>query len=67
MKKIIVIIISLLPMMASAQGHHDTIRLRQVVVTATQHTTTRSEAPTAVGVVDGRQMEAVSAVNLGQI
>lgn len=66
MKKIIVIIISLLPLMAAAQSHHDTIRLRQVVVTATQHATTRSEAPTAVGVVDGRQMEAVSAVNLGQ-
>lgn len=66
MKKIIVITISLLPLMALAQSHHDTIRLRQVVVTATQHATTRSEAPTAVGVVDGKQMEAVSAVNLGQ-
>ena len=66
MKKIILIIITLLPMMAVAQSHHDTIRLRQVVVTATQHATTRSEAPTAVGVIDGGQMEAVSAVNLGQ-
>lgn len=52
--------------MAVAQSHHDTVRLRQVVVTATQHATTRSEAPTAVGVVDSKQMEAVSAVNLGQ-
>lgn len=67
MKKIIIIIISLLPLVASAQiQHRDTIRLRQVVVTATQHTTTRSEAPSAVGVIDGGQMEAVSAVNLGQ-
>ena len=66
MKKIIITIISLLPLMAAAQSHHDTIRLRQVVVTATQHATTRSEAPTAVGVVDAKQMEAVSAINLGQ-
>lgn len=66
MKKIILSIITLLPLMATAQSHHDTIRLRQVVVTATQHATTRSEAPTAVGVIDGGQMEAVSAVNLGQ-
>ena len=66
MRKIIVLIISFLPLMATAQSHGDTIRLRQVVVTATQHTTTRSEAPNAVGVIDGGQMEAVSAVNLGQ-
>ena len=66
MKKIIIAIISLMPLVATAQSHHDTIRLRQVVVTATQHATTRSEAPTAVGVVDGSQMEAVSAVDLGQ-
>ena len=66
MKTIILSIITLLPLMATAQSHHDTIRLRQVVVTATQHATTRSEAPTAVGVIDGGQMEAVSAVNLGQ-
>ena len=52
--------------MAVAQSHHDTVRLRQVVVTATQHATSRSEAPTAVGVVDDKQMEAVNAVNLGQ-
>jgi len=50
----------------AAQNHGDTIRLRQVVVTATQHATTRSEAPTTVGVIDGGQMEAISAVNLGQ-
>ena len=47
--------------MAAAQSHHDTVRLRQVVVTATQHATSRSEAPTAVGVVDDKQMEAVNA------
>ena len=66
MKKIIITIIFLLPLMVMAQSHGDTIRLRQVVVTATQHATARSEAPTAVGVIDGSQMEAVSAVNLGQ-
>lgn len=52
--------------MAVAQSHRDTVRLRQVVVTATQHAVTRSEAPSTVGVIDGSQMEAVSAVNLGQ-
>ncbi len=66
MKKIIISIISLLPIVVAAQNHGDTIRLRQVVVTATQHATTRSEAPTTVGVIDGGQMEAISAVNLGQ-
>ena len=65
-KTIIAIISSLLPLIAMAQSHNDTIRLRQVVVTATQHATTRSEAPTAVGIVDGSQMEAANAVNLGQ-
>lgn len=55
MKKIIIILF-FLPMMAVAQSHHDTIRLRQVVVTATQHATTRSEAPTAVGIIDNKQM-----------
>lgn len=55
-----------MPLMVMAQSHGDTIRLRQVVVTATQHATARSEAPTAVGVIDGSQMEAASAVNLGQ-
>ncbi len=66
MKKIIITIITIFPLMATAQSHSDTIRLRQVVVTATQHATSRSEAPTAVGVIDGGQMEAASAVNLGQ-
>ena len=66
MKKSIIAIISFLPLMATAQGHGDTIRLRQLVVTATQHSTSRSEAPAAVGVVDGEQMEAASAVCLGQ-
>ena len=66
MKKTIIIFITLLPLVVSAQSHGDTIRLRQLVITATQHATTRSEAPTTVGVVDGKQMEAVSATNLGQ-
>ena len=66
MKKTILSIIMLLPLMAAAQSHGDTIRLRQVVITATQHTTTRSEAPSAVGVIDGSQMEAVSATDLGE-
>lgn len=66
MKKIIITIISLLPLMATAQNHGDTIRLRQVVVTATQHATTRSEAPAAVGVIDSKQMETLGAMNLGQ-
>ncbi len=52
--------------MVMAQSHHDTVRLRQVVVTATQHATSRSEAPSVVGVIDGRQMEAVNAVNIGE-
>ena len=56
MKKIIFTVISLLPLMAVAQSHHDTVRLRQVVVTATQHAVTRSEAPSTVGVIDGSQM-----------
>ena len=66
MKRKIIAIIALLPLVAVAQSHGDTIRLRQVVVTATQHATPRNEAPTAVGVIDGGQMEAVNAVNLGQ-
>lgn len=66
MKKSIIIIFSLLPLAGWAQSHGDTIRLRQVVVTSTQHATSRSEAPTTVGVIDGGQMEAASAVNLGQ-
>ena len=55
-----------LPLTAWGQGHHDTLRLKQVVVTATQHATTRDEAPSVVGVIDGKQMEAASAVNLGE-
>ncbi len=66
MKRKIIAIIALLPLVAAAQSHGDTIRLRQVVVTATQHATPRNEAPAAVGVIDGGQMEAVNAVNLGQ-
>lgn len=65
-KTIINIIILLLPLVVAAQSHGDTIRLRQVVITATQHTTSRSESPNAVGVVDASQMNAVNAVNLGQ-
>lgn len=66
MKKIILTILSLIPLMAAAQNHRDTVRLRQVVITATQHATTRSNAPSAVGVIDGEQMESINAVNLGQ-
>ena len=66
MKRIVIVILFLIPLVATAQRHGDTIRLRQVVVTATQHATTRGEAPSAVGVIDGGEMEAVSAVNLGQ-
>ncbi len=66
MKKILITIISLFPLMATAQSHHDTVRLRQVVVTATLHATSLNEVPTAVGVIDGGQMEAGSAVDLGQ-
>ena len=66
MKRIIISIITLLSLAATAQSHSDTIRLRQVVITSTQHSTTRAEAPTTVGVIDGSQMEAANAVNLGQ-
>ena len=66
MKRKIIAIIALLPLVAAAQSHGDTIRLRQVVVTATQHATPRSEAPTAVGIIDAAQMDAASAINLGQ-
>lgn len=66
MKRKIIAIIALLPLVAAAQSHGDTIRLRQVVVTATQHATPRSEAPTAVGIIDAAQMDAASAMNLGQ-
>ena len=66
MKKAIIFVFMTVSIVAMSQSHSDTIRLRQIVVTATQHSTTRSEAPSAVGVIDGGQMEAVSAVNLGQ-
>ena len=66
MKKIFFTIFTLITLGASAQSHSDTIRLRQVVVTATQHATSRGEAPQAVGVVDKSQMEAISAVSLGE-
>jgi outer membrane receptor for ferrienterochelin and colicins len=82
MKKIIVTIISLLPLLASAQSHSGrslveadsnavgpqgaSCTLRQIVVTATQHAVTRSEAPTVVGVVDPKQMETANAVSLGE-
>lgn len=66
MKKIFFTIFTLITLGASAQSHSDTIRLRQVVVTATQHATSRGEAPQAVGVVDKSQMEALSAVSLGE-
>ncbi|MBP5515455.1 MAG: TonB-dependent receptor [Bacteroidales bacterium] len=66
MKKIAIIIFSFLPLLATAQNHHDTVRLRQMVITSTLHATLRSNAPTTVGVIDGSQMDAVSAVNLGE-
>lgn len=44
----------------------DVIELGQVVVTATQHATSRNETPVVVGVVGSGQLEAVSAVNLAE-
>ena len=44
----------------------DAVSLQQVVVTATQHAVSRMETPSVVGVVDRRQLEATSAVNLGE-
>lgn len=44
----------------------DMIELGQVVVTATQHATTRNETPTVVGVVGSEQLEAASATNLAE-
>lgn len=44
----------------------DVIELGQVVVTATQHATSRNETPAVVGVVGSEQLEAVSAVNLAE-
>lgn len=43
----------------------DVIALGQVVVTATQHAVSRMESPAVVGVVSSKQLEAASAVNLG--
>ena len=44
----------------------DVVALNQVVVTATQHAVSRMETPSVVGVIDRRQLEATSAVNLGE-
>ena len=44
----------------------DAITLGQVVVTATQHATSRTETPSVVSVVGGAQMETTSAVNLAE-
>lgn len=44
----------------------DAIALNQVVVTATQHAVSRMESPSVVSVVDSKQMQSVSAVNLGE-
>lgn len=62
----IFIILTHLSLVAAAQNHSDTIRLRQVVITATQHATSRGESPQVVGVVDNSHIEALSAVNLGE-
>lgn len=43
----------------------DIVSLNQVVVTANQHAVSRMETPSVVGVVSSRQLEATSAVNLG--
>ena len=64
MKKIWSIMLMLVPFAVWGQSHTDTIDLNQVVVTATQHASTRTEAPAVVGVVSHERMEAVSAVNL---
>lgn len=65
MKKTIIFLF-FFPFMVVAQSHGDTIRLRQVVVTATQHATSRTESPQAVGVIDAEQMNAATAANLGE-
>lgn len=44
----------------------DAIALGQVVVTATQHATSRTETPSVVSVVGSDQLEATSAVNLAE-
>ena len=66
MKKIWSIMLMLVPFAVWGQSHTDTIDLNQVVVTATQHASTRTEAPAVVGVVSHERMEAVSAVNLAE-
>ena len=66
MKKTVIIVTFLFPLIAAAQSHNDTVRLRQIVVSATQHSTTRNEAPSVVGIVDDAQIEAANAVNIGQ-
>ena len=54
----------LVPFVVWGQKHTDTIDLNQVVVTATQHASTRTEVPAVVGVVSHERLDAVSAVNL---
>ncbi|MBR1799775.1 MAG: TonB-dependent receptor [Bacteroidales bacterium] len=44
----------------------DVVALQQVVITATQHATTRSEAVATVSVVSADQLEKASAFNLGE-
>ena len=44
----------------------DAIELGQVVVTASQHASSRTEAPAVVGVVSAGKMESVSAANLAE-
>lgn len=66
MKKTIAYIATLLPLLAAAQHHHDTIHLQQVVITATQQASPRGEAPVAVEVIGSRKMETTTANNLGE-
>lgn len=44
----------------------DVVALNQVVVTATQHATSRRETPAVVDVIGSEQLEAASAVNLAE-
>ena len=44
----------------------DVIALNQLVVTATQHATSRRETPSVIDVIGSDQLEAVTAVNLGE-
>ncbi|MBO7100430.1 MAG: TonB-dependent receptor [Bacteroidales bacterium] len=66
MKKILGILVMLMPFVVWGQKHTDTIDLNQVVVTATQHASTRTEVPAVVGVVSHERLDAVSAVNLAE-